>query len=133
MLLPVEFMGLHLCFGVCCLACGVWAGWLGVGFGSQWAALWRCGVAWCVILRSGAWRVPYIRWAALAWLALWWPVVALAFGGVSVRCMRFGWPLVGFALPYPAKGTGQGLPWRFVLYIKDAQFSEKKTCKVCNP
>ena len=49
--LPVEFMGLQGCFGVCCVACGVWVAWRGVGFGSQWAVLWRCGVAWCVVVR----------------------------------------------------------------------------------
>lgn len=103
------------------MACGVWAGWRWRGL--WWpvggvVALWRCVVRysaiWCV-----ACALYKVRGLGLA----------LAFGGVvrgvSVRCMRFGRPLGGFALPYPTKGIGKTLPWRLVPYIKDAHLVKK--------
>lgn len=86
------------------------------------------GALWRGVVRYGAiWRVACALYKVHG-LAVGWRSLGVV-RGVSVRCMRFGWPLVGFALPYPSKGGGQYLPWRLVPYIKDAQLMKKKLAK----
>lgn len=51
---------------------GLWAAWVGVGFGGQWAALRPCGAAWCVIARSGRVAIALYKVGGFGCGGLWW-------------------------------------------------------------
>lgn len=101
---------------------GVWAAWVGVGFGSQWAALWPCGVAWCVIARSGALYKVRGFGLALPCGGLWWlwPVVAC-------RCSIGALGGLWLALPYPTltKVAGMVCLGDWCLILKMLNFLKK--------